>query len=241
MVASFADINQSVLAFSFPSCAIGKEELMRYLCLLLLFSCANPVTKAVDRAKYSAYEMVGVEKRDLFKRDVATVKEAQEDSGRAFEDALSQLKAIYGFQGGNLEKEYNKLSSSYKNAKNEAGDVRESIKRMKTVADDLFEEWEDEIDQISSSKLRSKSEEKLKLTQKKFKTLRKQLEETEKKIDPILSQLKDQVLFLKHNLNANAIAGLKTEGTKIQSHIQGLMSQMRSSIEEADRFIKTLE
>ena len=56
----------------------------------------------------------------------------------------------------------------------------------------------------------------------------------------MLTKLHDQVLFLKHNLNAKAIAGLKVVGTKIEADITRLMKDMESSNKEAEEFIKTL-
>ncbi|MBC7465986.1 MAG: DUF2959 family protein, partial [Bdellovibrio sp.] len=62
----------------------------------------------------------------------------------------------------------------------------------------------------------------------------------EAKMDPVLAKLKDHVLFLKHNLNAKAIAGLKTESGKIQGDIESLMKDMNNSISQADEFIKSM-
>lgn len=65
-------------------------------------ACANRVEKAVRKAKYSAYEMVGMEKRDLFKREVANIKEEQEETGETFKSALDNFKELYAFKGAIL-------------------------------------------------------------------------------------------------------------------------------------------
>lgn len=204
--------------------------------LIISSSCANPIKKL----KYSAWEKVGFEKRDLFKREVSNVKEEQQDSGEAFKDALERLKEVYSFDGGNLEHQYNKLNVAYKGAKNEAGDANDSIEKLDTVANDLFDEWEDEIDEMKSKEYRKQSEKKLTATREKYEDLHKRLIKTEKKMEPVLSKLKDQVIFLKHNLNAEAIGGLKNEGNKIQADIEKLISEMQATSKEADEFIKTL-
>jgi hypothetical protein len=59
-------------------------------------------------------------------------------------------------------------------------------------------------------------------------------------MEPVLTRLHDQVLFLKHNLNAEAIASLKGETINIQAEISKLIDEMNRSIAEADRFINTL-
>lgn len=105
-----------------------------FLSLSLLVACANPVEKAVNKVKYSAWESIGFEKRDLFKREVSNVKEEQEDTQEAFKDALEQLKEVYAFDGGNLEREQKKLSARYDDAASEAKDVHERIEKVDQVA-----------------------------------------------------------------------------------------------------------
>lgn len=209
--------------------------------LVLSFtSCARRIDKAVSSAKYSAYEMIGMEKRDLFKREVGNVQEEQEDTSEAFKDALTQLKEIYNFDGGDLEKQYNKFNSSYKDAEEESNELKSRVAKVNKVASDLFEEWKSELNEIKDSSLRAKSSEKLSDTKARYRTLEKQLKSSEKKIDPVLARLKDQVLYLKHNLNAKAIAGLKSETGKIESDIEDLIRDVEKSSKEAEALIKTL-
>jgi chromosome segregation ATPase len=220
---------------------------MSYLKLFFIFficlnlsSCARRINKAVSNAKYSAWEMVGMEKRDLFKREVKNVKEEQEDTREAFKDALTELKEIYGFDGGNLEKQYEKFKSSLDDANEEASELRSRIVQVDKVANDLFEEWQSELNQIKSGDLKNKSALQLRETKKKYKELEQQLKRSDKKMDPVLTKLNDQVLFLKHNLNAQAIAGLKTESRKIQEDIKALIKEVDESNRQAEELIKTL-
>lgn len=203
---------------------------------LTLSSCARKIREV----KYNAYEMVGLEKRDLFKREVKNVQEEQEETGEAFKDALTKLKQMYDFEGGDLEKQHSKLNSSYKSASAEAGELRERIKSVNEVAGDLFSEWEEEIDEISTKSLRKKSEKQLDKTKDRFKELQNQMAASEKKMEPVLTKLKDQVLFLKHNLNAKAIAGLKSESGQIQTEIKSLIKEVEEASKEAEEFIETL-
>lgn len=208
---------------------------------LTLSSCANRIDKAVRSAKYSAWEMVGVEKRDLFKREVSNIKEDQEETGESFKDALTQLQEIYAFDGGNIERQYKKLNSSYEDSQEKATEVSASIIQLDKVANDLFVEWEKEIEEISSKDLRKNSKTQLSATRSRYKKLHAQLKKSESKMAPVLTKLKDQSLYLKHNLNAKAIAGLKAESGKIESDIDSLIKEMNVSINEADEFIKTME
>jgi chromosome segregation ATPase len=206
----------------------------------LTTSCAKRIHKAVNDAKYSAYETVGLEKRDLFKREVSNVKEDQEDTGEAFKDALTRLKEIYNVDGGDLEKQYSKLKDSLDDAKAESTDLSARIRKVDEVANDLFVEWKEEINEIKTSDLRSKSSKKLSETKNRYHKLEQQLNRSEKKIGPVLAKLNDQVLYLKHNLNAKAIGGLKEEQGKIQADIKSLIKEVDESTRQADVFIQSL-
>lgn len=206
----------------------------------ILFSCQSSINKAVNETKYSVYEFFGVEKRDLFKKKIKNTKDDQASAAQSFQTALEKLRAIYKFDGGNLEKQYRSLDGSYTTAQNKVAAVHDSVTQLETVAKDLFTEWEGEIQQIKTADLQTRSKKTLVETQAKYQKFHASLKKSEMKMDPVLAQLKDHVLFLKHNLNAKAIAGLKTESGKIQGDIESLMTEMNSSILQADDFIKSM-
>ena len=55
----------------------------------------------------------------------------------------------------------------------------------------------------------------------------------------VLTKFHDYVLFLKHNLNAQAIGSLQGEASKIQIDISKLIADMNESIAQAEKFIKS--
>ncbi|MBX2988517.1 MAG: DUF2959 domain-containing protein [Bdellovibrionaceae bacterium] len=213
------------------------------LVVAVLFSagCQNTIEKAGRNAGYSAYELVGIEKRDLLKRRVNTARDEQKEATESYQSALDRMKSMYNFDGGRLEKEYRALNSAYEESERKSRDVRLSVHNVETVAGDLFAEWEKEIKDIQTASLRAKSQKTLADTKVRYENLHRTLKAAESRMDPILAKLKDQVLYLKHNLNAKAIASLKGEATTIQNDISSLIAQMQKSIDAADKFIKEME
>jgi DUF1680 family protein len=67
------------------------------------------------------------------------------------------------------------------------------------------------------------------------------MKRAERKIDPVLAAFRDQVLYLKHNLNAQAIASLQSELASIETDVAKLIKEMEASIKEADGFISSME
>ena len=192
-------------------------------------------------AYYAMWEKMGKEKRHLLRDQVENSRTDQEKASEAFKDALSRLKEMYGFQGGDLEKMYNRLSDDYDNCKERAEIIDERIDKIQRIAQDLFSEWRQEIDQIHNPAFRSQSTRKLKATQSRFANLESALMTARKRMTPVLGNLKDYVLYLKHNLNAQAIGSLKGEASSIETDVGRLVRDIQRSIQEADAFLKEIE
>jgi len=182
----------------------------------------------------------GYEKRELFKKSVTSLQEEQQEAQKEFKDAMTRLKELYAFQGGELESVYGKVKSSYERCEKEAVEVTARIEAMEDIAKAMFKEWEKEIEQYSNPNLAAASREQLQSTKVRYAQLAKTVRAAETAMQPVLAQLKDNVLFLKHNLNAAAIGSLQGEAANIQGQIEKLLVRMNASIAESDRFIKSL-
>ena len=123
----------------------------------------------------------------------------------------------------------------------EADDVRDRVDAVEDVAEALFAEWKTELNQYKNASLKQKSAVQLKQTRTHYSKLIGAMKKAESKIDPVLDPLRDQVLFLKHNLNARAIASLQAELTRIETDVSRLIRDMEIAMNEADSFIQTLK
>jgi F0F1-type ATP synthase membrane subunit b/b' len=195
---------------------------------------------ACNTVYYAAWEKLGYEKRDLLKSAVKAARGEQKEAGEEFQDALTQLQKLTGYRGGNLESAYNRFKGEYEDCEAQATAVRNEVREVDTVARDLFREWEREIRQYESASLAADSRRKLADTRSRFEQLSSSLHAAEATMEPVLRQFRDQVLYLKHNLNAAAVGSLRGKADTIQGDIQRLLAQMNRSIAEADRFIQTL-
>ena len=198
-------------------------------------------TTGCSNVYYAAYEKIGVYKRDLLKKRVIQARDDQQDAQKQFKDALTQLKEVTKFDGGDAERAYRGLKSEYDDCVKQADTVRGRIREVEAVASDLFAEWENEISQISTPSLQSASRQQLATTKQRYAELHSALVAAEQTMAPVLRQFNDYVLYLKHNLNAQAIASLKGEAASIQTEINRLLDQMNKSIARADEFVKTMQ
>ncbi len=190
---------------------------------------------------YAAYEKVGVYKRDLLKKRVIEARDDQKEAQVQFKDALTRLKEITKFGGGEAEKAFNSLKSEYDACVKRADAVHKRIREVETVSTDLFAEWEKENDQISTPSLRDTSRKQLLDTKQRYAQMHTALVSAEQTMPPVLQKFNDYVLYLKHNLNAQAIASLNGEASSIQTEIGHLLESMNQSIARADEFVKTMK
>jgi len=200
---------------------------------LLLTGCQS--------AYYGAMEKVGYHKRDIMVDRVEDAKESQEDAQKQFSSALEEMQALLNHDGGDLESAYNKAKDEYESAQDAADDVTKRIDKVEDVAEALFDEWQAEIGEISKASLRRNSETKLRDTQRSYNQLVRSMRRAESKMPPVLTAMKDNMLYLKHNLNAQAIGAIKGEFTSLQTDISGLIKEMNKSINESNKFIASLE
>lgn len=200
--------------------------------LLLLTSLT-----ACQSAYYAAWEKVGVEKREILVDRVEDARESQQDAEEQFTSALEEFSALIQFNGGDLEEAYQSLNDQYEASKEAADDVTKRIDKIESVAQALFEEWEAELEQYSNASLKRTSKQKLSETKVKYNKMVRAMRKVESSMQPVLATLQDNVLFLKHNLNASAIGALQGELNEIERDVKALLTDMKSAIAQSNDFI----
>lgn len=189
---------------------------------------------------YKTMAKLGKEKRDILVQRVKDSKKDQEQTKQQIQTTMEQFQQLTGFQGGDLEKNYKKLNDEYERAAGQANKLHDRIQSIDQVSNDLFTEWQKEINEMGSAQLKARSTALLKDAKDRQGVYMKAMRKTEDQMTPVLGAFRDQVLFLKHNLNARAIGSLKGTSTKINADVTTLTKSIDSSMAEADRLIASL-
>ena len=189
---------------------------------------------------YGTMEKFGYHKRDILVDRVQDARDAQQEAKEQFESALAHFSDVVGFEGGELEEIYNRLKTELSRSEGKARAVHGRIRDVEDVAKALFQEWESELDKYENANLRRLSKRKLEQTEKRYGQLIGAMKQAEGKIEPVLVAFRDNVLFLKHNLNAQAVASLEDELASVRADVRSLLKAMEKSIAEANDFIKTM-
>ncbi|MCF1427808.1 MAG: DUF2959 domain-containing protein [Shewanella sp.] len=209
--------------------------------LTIVLTASVLTLSGCQSAYYSAMEKVGYHKRDIMVDRVEAARGSQQEAKQQFSSVLEEMQSLLNHDGGDLQGAYEKARDEYKSAQTAADNVSDRINKVEDVAEALFEEWQQEISEINKASLRRASETKLRDTRRNYQQLVRTMRRSEAKMQPVLTAMKDNMLYLKHNLNAQAIGTIKGEFSSLQSDISGLIKEMNKSIDESNRFISALD
>jgi Protein of unknown function (DUF2959) len=210
------------------------------LVVTALLVAAAIAASSCDSLYYKTMKKFGMEKRDILVKRVKDARESQDDAKEEFKTALERFRSVIEVDGGKLEDKYEKLNSELNRSEDRARNVRERIDSVRSVSDDLFKEWDKELKQYSDRSLRAESERELRETRQRCEAVIRSMERAQKRIEPVLKPLRDRVLFLKHNLNAQAIGALDKELLTVRTNVDALIADLEAAITEADQFIAAM-
>jgi hypothetical protein len=204
----------------------------------------NPLARYLvaqcQKLYFRAIESTGHHKRDILVARVASARDSLQEAKEQFQSALDKFSSLTQFDGGDLEDLYHQLKIEFDYSQAKALAVRDRIDAVQDVAEALFAEWEAELEQYTNRSLRSSSRQKLRLTQQHYGQLISAMRRAEGKIEPVLRVFQDHVLYLKHNLNAQAITALEHELASMNVGVAGLIGAMERSIDRANSFVSSL-
>ncbi len=198
------------------------------------------VFAACSTVYYETMEQFGVHKRDILVDRVEEARDSQEAAKEQFSSALEQFTTLLNFDGGDLQAAYDSLNGEFEESESRAEGVSDRIRAVEDVSADLFSEWEDELELYTNQTLRNSSAATLRQTRVRYEQLVASMHAAESKMTPVVNAFRDQVLFLKHNLNSRAIASLRSELATIEGDISALIVDMENSITESNRFLSEL-
>jgi len=147
--------------------------------LLALTSCGT-----VEKAKYSAWEKVGVHKRDILVDRIEDTAAAQEETKQQFQSAYEELASIVNVDDKGLADQYKRIEKAYKRSEASSEELKGHIASVDRVANALFEEWQQELTQYTNQKLRQSSADNLSKTKQNYAVIYQAMQDSYKTIEP---------------------------------------------------------
>ncbi len=207
----------------------------------LLFAFAPLALQGCSQAYYGAMEKVGVHKRDIMVDRVEDARDSQQEAQEQFKSALEQFNSVVRLEETDLKEAYESLNSEYELSKKAAENVSARIDKVEDVSEALFAEWEKELAEYQNADYRRTSEQQLLQTKQRYSEMLSSMKQAEASMEPVLTIFKDNVLFLKHNLNAQAIGALQGEFSQLKGEIDKLIEKMNAAISSSNAFINQIQ
>lgn len=215
------------------------SQLKRKRSWAVLLSLAGSVAAAIGVSN-STLDRFWKEPRDVLVDRVVAARDAQADAAEEFTDALTEFKAVVELPESGLEKRYRRLNSAFERSEEAAGDIRQRVDRVVKASNRLLSEWKGELSDYHDGRLKALAEQQFDKTRLHAERLIAAMRASEADMEPVLAAFRDQVLYLKHNLNLSAISSLEGEALIIETDVEALIAEMNRSIAEADAFLKTM-
>ena len=212
------------------------KQLLLIALMLNLMAC-----ETTQNIKYTALEKVGIHKRDILVDRIKDTSVTQEKTKQEFQTAYQQLSSLVKVNDNGLEAKYNKLKKAVESSESRTDDLKNRIAKVDQVANALFTEWAQELDQYTSPNLRSISASNLNTTKQRYAVIYQKMQSSYNNVLPVLKILQDNTLYLKHNLNARAVNSLSSEVLSVEKKVTDLIKKMEISIDESKRFINEMQ
>lgn len=207
---------------------------------IALFCVFTLAVSGCASVQYSALEKVGIHKRDILVDRVEDARDSQSETREHLVSAYQELSTLIGHDGGELEAQYKRLDKEVERSRDSIEELDDRLTAIDRVSDDLFEEWETELDLYNSQMLRAEQEKKLADARGQFRVMRDRMQVARNRVDPVMAVLNDNVLYLKHSLNAQALAALRGQAILLEGEVEALIRDMQIAIDEADAFIANM-
>jgi hypothetical protein len=177
------------------------------------------------------------EPRDVLVDRVGDARDAQQDTVQQFRTAMEEFKSVTGFDGGELEDTFDRLNSAFENSEAAVNNINSRIDRVVSATNKLLDEWRDELEQYHDPSIKQQAQAQFDETRNRAEQMIALMRSSAEKTKPILDVFRDQVLYLKHNLNMQAITELDGQTEQIEGDVAALIVEMERSIAEANAFI----
>lgn len=207
---------------------------------IALFCAFALAVSGCASVQYSALEKVGIHKRDILVDRVEDARDSQLETREHLVSAYEELSTLIGHDGGKLEAQYKRLDKEVERSRDSIEELDDRLSSIDRVSSDLFKEWEAELDLYNSKTLRAEQEKKLADSRRQFRVMRDRMQVARNRVDPVMAVLNDNVLYLKHSLNAQALAALRGQATLLEGEVEALIRDMQIAIDEADAFIANM-
>jgi len=190
----------------------------------------------VKSVKNNALVQVGAKsKHDLLFEQIEESIALQQETKQYIEQAYDVLANVSD-DVGDVEGQTKEINQAYQQSESLAQKLKAKITKVDRTAKTLFIEWRRELRQYNNKNLREKSAQNLDNTKQQYATVRESMQKSYQSIEPLLSLLHDNELYIKHNRSVAAMQGFQSEVKAAGSNIDGILADIETAITDSEAF-----
>lgn len=153
---------------------------------------------------------------------------------------LDTYNALLGEDASKLRNLYKGLQKEMEGTAKKRAEIDSRSEVMQQDANTLFESWASSATAIENEDLRARSLERLATTKERFAEIEAVGRKAGELYDPFMKSLGEQVTYLGHDLNAEALASLKPDAEKLNQKAKELLAAIDDAIGVANKNIGML-
>jgi hypothetical protein len=205
-----------------------------------VMSCAVALAALGLATLATAQSNEGVKQTErLIKASGNTVKAIGETKVQLMK-TMDVYNALMADDATDRKKLYKSVQKEMDNTEKRRMKITEEAAKMKSEADTLFAQWAESAAAIENPDLRKRSEDRLEATKASYAEIEAVGQKAADLYPPFMKDLQDQITYLGHDLNAEAVASLKPEVAKLNEKAQALVRSLDDTIGTANQKISAL-
>jgi hypothetical protein len=198
------------------------------------------VAALVGTTAVRAQQDAGVKQvEQLVKKSGSTVQ-AIAETKLQLQKTMDVYNSLMSTDEKNMKGNYKKLQQEMDATAKKRADIKLRADEMNAEAQTLFKSWGDSAAAIQSADLRQRSQERLDKTKASFAEIGTVGQKAVDLYDPFMKALQDQVTYLGHDLNTQAVQSLQADAAKMNEKAQTLMKSIDDTISVANKNITDL-
>jgi DNA repair ATPase RecN len=183
----------------------------------------------------------GLKETDRFVKAGGQTTEAVTNAKMQMQKTLDTYNALVTQPSKNMKGDYKKLMKSLDSMNDRVAEARKKVDEMQAAGDTYFNGRADTIKNIQDPQLQDRAKQRLADSQKHFGEVLKSLKESADALEPFRKELADQITYLGSDLTPSAMASLKPNAEKLNTHGTELFGKTDKAISTATAYFQGLK
>ncbi|MEM8711957.1 MAG: DUF2959 family protein [Planctomycetota bacterium] len=188
----------------------------------------------------STSQSVGLENVDSLVSRVEQVHLETELAKQSVYAAIVSLGPLFAqdFEGDATEA-FEAFAQAVEMSEIQANELRAHVSPMRNAAAEVFERWNATLDDFSSPNMKQRSADRLEATRERFAEVQEAAIMAQTQYDALNGQLRDTVLFLGHDFNAQSVAEIEEDAFSIRDSARELGKVFDDCMDAAAEYVES--